>query len=150
MTDDFFFFFWGGAWWEKEKMLLPAFSPFPTMFSKGFYFEVVERRNSVAKTIIIIIIIMILILLSSSCFKKLNVLIWKKKTLNGPEMDSSWEHCGKMQLLETSILPVPTMISTLPNRNFNFSVAFILSLACAFNLVQSRILSIRKCLMFGC
>ena len=31
--------FWEGQkTWEKEEMLVPAFSPFPNVFSKGFYF----------------------------------------------------------------------------------------------------------------
>ena len=38
-----------GGWVEKEKMLVLAFSPFPTMFSKGFFFRVIKSRNCVVK-----------------------------------------------------------------------------------------------------
>ena len=34
----------------------------------------------------------------------------------------------------TAFSPFPTMFSTLPNTNFNFSIAFIVSSANAFNL----------------
>ena len=47
--------------WEKEKMLVSsifsfshnvsAFSPFPTMFSKGPFLKVVKSHNSVVKRI---------------------------------------------------------------------------------------------------
>ena len=30
---------------KGEKCWLPAFSPFPAMFSTGFYFRVVENRD---------------------------------------------------------------------------------------------------------
>ena len=42
--------------------------------------------------------------------------------------------------------PFPTMFSTLPNTNFNFSVTFILSSANVFNLYKSIILSSSKVL----
>ena len=29
------------TFWEKEKMLVTSISPFPTLFSKGFFFRVV-------------------------------------------------------------------------------------------------------------
>ena len=32
-----------------ENIVLPAFSPFPTMFSKGFFFRVVKCRDCVVK-----------------------------------------------------------------------------------------------------
>ena len=35
----------------------------------------------------------------------------------------------------------PTMFSTLPSKNLNFSVTFILSSAAAFNFNQSKIMS---------
>ena len=36
-------FVWEGlkTLWKKEKMLLPVFSPFPTMFSEGFIYNVI-------------------------------------------------------------------------------------------------------------
>ena len=33
-----------------EKCWSPAFSPFPTMFSKGFYFRVVKSPDCVVKS----------------------------------------------------------------------------------------------------
>ena len=30
--------------WKRRKCWLPAFSPFPTMFSKGLFFRVVKSR----------------------------------------------------------------------------------------------------------
>ena len=41
-------------------------------------------------------------------------------------------------MLVTNISTFPIMFSTLPKTNFNFSVLFILSSACAFNFDQSR------------
>ena len=35
---------------KKRKCWLPAFSPFPTMFSKGFFFKVVKIRDCVVKS----------------------------------------------------------------------------------------------------
>ena len=35
---------------KRRKCWLPAFSPFPTMFSKGFLFRVVKSRDYVVKT----------------------------------------------------------------------------------------------------
>ena len=34
--------------WEKEKM--QAFSPFPTMFSKGFLYRIIKNPDSVVKS----------------------------------------------------------------------------------------------------
>ena len=36
-------------WGKRRKCWLPAFSPFPTMFSKGFFPRVVKSRNCVVK-----------------------------------------------------------------------------------------------------
>ena len=33
--------------WEKKKMMVDIISPFPTMFSKDFFFKVVKSRNRV-------------------------------------------------------------------------------------------------------
>ena len=44
--------FWDGkkTLWEKDKMLrLPAFSPIPTMFSKGLFFRVVKSQDCVVE-----------------------------------------------------------------------------------------------------
>ena len=35
---------------KRRKCWLPAFSPFPTMFLKGFFFNVVKSRNSIVKS----------------------------------------------------------------------------------------------------
>ena len=35
---------------KRRKCWLPAFSPFPTVFSKAFLFRVSERRDSVVKS----------------------------------------------------------------------------------------------------
>ena len=35
---------------EKEKCWLPAFSPFPTMFSKSFFLRVVESWDCLVKS----------------------------------------------------------------------------------------------------
>ena len=46
-------FFWG--WMDgkhcgkKRKCWLPAFSPFPTMFSKGFFFRVIKSWDCLVK-----------------------------------------------------------------------------------------------------
>ena len=37
------------CWGKKRKCWLPAFSPFPTVFSKGFFFRVVESWDFVVK-----------------------------------------------------------------------------------------------------
>ena len=34
---------------KRRKCWLPAFSPFPTMFSNGFFFKVVKSRDCVVK-----------------------------------------------------------------------------------------------------
>ena len=34
---------------KRRKCWLPAFSPFPTMFSKGYLFKVIESRDCVVK-----------------------------------------------------------------------------------------------------
>ena len=34
---------------KSRKWWLPAFSPFPTVFSKGFFFRVVKSRNCLVK-----------------------------------------------------------------------------------------------------
>ena len=47
---------------------------------------------------------------------------------------------GKGEILVTSILPFPTMFSTLPCTNFSFSFIFILLPANAFNFGWSKIL----------
>ena len=36
--------------WKKRKCWLPAFSPFPTMFSKGFFLKVVKSCDCVVKS----------------------------------------------------------------------------------------------------
>ena len=36
-----------GTLWEKEKLLVKAISPFPTMFSKGFFPRKVKRCDCV-------------------------------------------------------------------------------------------------------
>ena len=36
----------GETLWEMEKMLVPAFSPFPTMFSKGYFLRVIKIQDS--------------------------------------------------------------------------------------------------------
>ena len=36
--------------WKRRKCCLPAFSPFPTMFSKAFFFRVVKSRDCVVKS----------------------------------------------------------------------------------------------------
>ena len=34
------------TWWEEKKMLvIPAFSPYPTMVSKGFLLKVVKSQD---------------------------------------------------------------------------------------------------------
>ena len=35
---------------KRGKCWLPAFSPFPTMFSKGFFLRVVKSRNCMVKS----------------------------------------------------------------------------------------------------
>ena len=35
--------------WENVKCWLPAFSPFPTVFSKALFFKVVKSRDCVGK-----------------------------------------------------------------------------------------------------
>ena len=35
---------------KRRKCWLPAFSPFPTMFSKGFLYRVVKSRDCVVKS----------------------------------------------------------------------------------------------------
>ena len=35
---------------KKRKCWLPAFSPFPTMFSKGLLYRTVKSRDSVVKS----------------------------------------------------------------------------------------------------
>ena len=35
--------------WKRRRWWLPAFSPFPTMFSKGFFFRVVKSRDFAVK-----------------------------------------------------------------------------------------------------
>ena len=35
---------------NRRKCRLPAFSPFPTMFSKGYFLEVVKSRDCVVKS----------------------------------------------------------------------------------------------------
>ena len=35
--------------WKRRKSWLPAFSPFHTMFSKGFFLKVVKSRDYVGK-----------------------------------------------------------------------------------------------------
>ena len=35
--------------WKRRKCWLPAFSPFPTMFSKGIFLRVVKSRNKCGK-----------------------------------------------------------------------------------------------------
>ena len=37
---------------KGEKCWLPAFSPFPTMFSKGFFLKVVKSQGCVEKLIL--------------------------------------------------------------------------------------------------
>ena len=36
---------------KRRKCWLPAFSPFPTMFSKGFLYRVVKSRDIVVNTL---------------------------------------------------------------------------------------------------
>ena len=65
-------------------------------------------------------------------------------TFNNPVYRAFWKHCWKRKKywLSANILGkyFPTIFSTLPQTNFNFSVTFILSSANAFNLDQSKIL----------
>ena len=35
--------------WKQEKMLVPAFSPLPTMFSKGYLYRLIKSPDSVVK-----------------------------------------------------------------------------------------------------
>ena len=35
--------------WKRRKCWLPAFSPFPTTFSKGYFLGLVKSRDSVVK-----------------------------------------------------------------------------------------------------
>ena len=35
---------------KRRKCWLPAFSPFPTMFSNGFFYKVVKSRDGVVKS----------------------------------------------------------------------------------------------------
>ena len=51
---------------------------------------------------------------------------------------------GKGENAVTSISPFPTMFSSLPKTNFNFSVTFILLSANAFNLDHFEILLFGK------
>ena len=43
---------WGGGGVIERKCWLPAFSPFPTFLSKGFFFEVVETQENVVKALL--------------------------------------------------------------------------------------------------
>ena len=36
--------------WKRRKCWLPAFSPFPTKFSEGYFFRVVKSRDCVVKS----------------------------------------------------------------------------------------------------
>ena len=54
-----------------------------------------------------------------------------------------WE---KEKMLVTSIFTIPTMFSTIPKMNFNFSVPFILLSANAFNFNKSYMLLFGKAL----
>ena len=57
---------------------------------------------------------------------------WKKKK-------AFWKHCGKRRKCwSPAFSPFPTMFSTLPKTNFNFSFTFVLSSANTFNLEQPK------------
>ena len=71
-------------------------------------------------------------------------------TFNDPGNEAFWKHCRKRRKCWwPAFSPFPTMFSTLPKRNFNFSVAFILLSARSFNLDQSKNLSFGKELTNG-
>ena len=59
---------------KRKKCWLPAFSPFPTMFSKGSFFRVVKSQDCVGKLILYHTI---------------------PASLNDPETDRVWKHYGK-------------------------------------------------------
>ena len=66
-------------------------------------------------------------------------------TFNNHKKEAFQKHCGKRRKCrKPAFSPFPTMFSTHPKTNFNFSVAFNLSSANAFNLDQSIILSFGK------
>ena len=72
-------------------------------------------------------------------------------TFNATVQDAFWKHCGKRRKCWLpAFSPFPTMFSTVPKTNFNFSVRIILSSAYAFNLDQSKILSFGKKLGSQC
>ena len=62
---------------------------------------------------------------------------------NNPEIETFWKNCGKRRKCGKPVFsPFPTIYSTLPKSNFNFSVLFILLSANASNLDRSKILSL--------
>ena len=68
---------------KGEKCWLPAFSPFPAMFSKGFFFSVFKNLGLFDKELALYHII---------------------PTFNDPEIESFWKQCGKRRkMLVTSI-----------------------------------------------
>ena len=40
----------GKCCWKRRKCWLPAFSPFPTVFSKFFFFRIIKNRDCVVKS----------------------------------------------------------------------------------------------------
>ena len=66
-------------------------------------------------------------------------------TFNTSGKESLRKHCGKRRKCWLpAFSPFPTMFSTLPETNFNFSAKFNLSSANAFNMIKSKILSFGK------
>ena len=104
---------------KRIKCWLQAFSLFPTVFSKAFFFRVVKSRDCVEKE-----------LTRNHDFKT---------TLNKKPFENivgKGENAGNQHFLL-----FPQCFQTLPNQISNFHSHLFLGLQNAFNLDQSRILS---------
>ena len=95
-----------------RKCWCPAFSHFPTMFSKGLFLRVVKSRDSVVKELICRLqFFQFEYNIQSLIFEP----AWREQDLLPRQ---TWKHHGKRRkCLSSVITPFPTMFSTLLMRN---------------------------------
>ena len=115
---------------KGKKCWLPAFSPFPTMFSRAFFFRVVKTQDCVVKSEFF------------STQSRLLITLRKKLFENNE---------GKRVNPGTSIFSFSNHVSTLPQTKITISATLDLSSAISLNLVKAKILSfglmdLQKCI----
>ena len=111
--------------WEKEKLIVTSNFSFSHIVFKRLQLQTSKNQGLFGKGLTLYHTI--------------------KRQFNDPVKEAFWKHCRKRRKCwEPAFSPFPTMFSTLSKTNFNFSPAFILSSANAFNLDQSKILSFGK------